>query len=80
MPITEIVRVLAGSTTSDQRRLELLYDVDGTTRPDEQTFGWPRFWIREWTGEQLTTHGPFDDEDEAVEAGDALGARGWRTA
>lgn len=78
MPITEIVRVLARCTTSDSRRLELLYDVDGTARPDEQTVGWPRFWIREWSGAAMVTHGPFDSEDDAVEAATTLGAGSWQ--
>ena len=80
MPITEIVRVLARSTTSDGRRLELLYDVDGSGKPDEETVGWPRVWIREWRGLELAeTHGPFDSEDEAVEAATGHGAGTWRT-
>ncbi len=80
MPITEIVRVLARSTTSDGRTLELLYDVDGSCKADEQTVGWPRFWIREWRGGALLDiHGPCDDEDEALERAAGMGAGSWQT-
>ena len=76
MPITEIVRVLAVSG-SPEGTLELLYDVDGSAKPDEQTVGWPRFWIRRADGR---VHGPFDDEDDAVAFGvEALGAAGWES-
>ncbi len=79
MPITEIVRVLAESDTYDGRVLELLYDVDGSAKSDEDTVGWPRFWIRERRAGRLeATHGPFDDEDEAVDFAVGLGSTRWR--
>ena len=74
MPITEIVRVLAAGGASDGARYELLYDVDGSMRPDEATLGWPRFWLRELrAGRLVRVHGPYDDEDEALNAGAGFG-------
>ena len=79
MPITEIVRVLArGRATAGS--FELLYDVTGAMLPDEQTVGWPAFWVRELRGdgveapELVATHGPFETEDEAIEFGEERGA------
>jgi|GEM_PF-1697792 len=79
MPITEIVRVLARAQ-SPTGALELLYDVTGAMLPDEETLGWPAFWVRQLQGSALiATHGPFDTEDEAVEFGElSLGAAEWR--
>ncbi len=74
MPITEIVRVLAVAEGPGGTSWELLYDVDGTMRPDEETLGWPQFWLREVReGELHATHGPFPTEDEAVEEAERRG-------
>jgi hypothetical protein len=81
MPITEIVRVLATSP-SPSGRLDLFYDVSGEMLPDEQTFGWPRFWVNQLDENQalIQRHGPFEVEDEALEFGESkLGAEGWTT-
>ncbi len=77
MPITEIVRVLAVADLPGGT-LELLYDVTGRMLPDEETVGWPAFWVRRLDGGVLVaTHGPFATEDEALERGEALGGE-WR--
>ncbi len=67
MPITEVVRILARAAFPGGT-FELLYDVTGEMLPDEQTFGWPAFWLREVDSEGVlrTVHGPFETEDEAV--------------
>jgi len=78
MPITEIVRVLAEAALPGGR-LQLLYDVTGRMLPDEETVGWPAFWVRELDprsdagGGLVATHGPFETEDEALEFGEARG-------
>lgn len=72
MPITEVVRILASAATTDGRSVGLLYDVDGTMGADEQTFGYPKFWLRI----DGASHGPFETEDDAVdEAERRFGAR-----
>lgn len=81
VPITEIVRVLATSPTPSGR-LELYYDVSGEMLPDEQTVGWPKFWVNQFDESDVLVerHGPFDIEDEALEFGELiLAAEGWTT-
>jgi hypothetical protein len=78
MPITEIVRILARAETA-AGSLELLYDVTGTMQPDEQTVGWPRFWVRELdvAGRLLRVQGPFETEDEAIAWGEEARGGAW---
>lgn len=71
MPITEIVRVLARGAAPDAG-IELFYDVDGRMGPDEEARARPFFWLR-IDGAQARTLGPFFDELEALERGEALG-------
>ncbi len=67
MPITEIVRTIAtGPGHLDGRPVTgaLAGDVDGRFGPDEDAVGYPAFWLRV-EGQVI---GPFEHEDEAVEA------------
>ncbi|NND84608.1 MAG: hypothetical protein HKN46_05605 [Acidimicrobiia bacterium] len=75
MPITEVVRVLARAEHAGGA-FELLYDVSGQMLPDEQTLGWPAFWLRclDREGVLREVLGPFPTEDEAVERAEGLGA------
>ena len=72
MPITEIVRVLARGRNATSE-VEMFYDVDGRMGPDEGACGRPHFWLklRGATGESVL--GPYDDEPDALRAGEALG-------
>ncbi|MCO4768456.1 MAG: hypothetical protein KDA24_00390 [Deltaproteobacteria bacterium] len=75
MPITEIVRILARASFPGGT-YELLYDVTGEMLPDEETLGWPAFWLRELDGDTVLqrVHGPWETEDEAIEWAEACGA------
>jgi hypothetical protein len=68
MPITEVVRILASATGRGEggaaTSVELLYDTDGHLGPDRLAIGSPSFWLRV----DGTSHGPYSDEGEAIEA------------
>jgi len=52
--------------------VELTVDVDGHFGHDEDAIGRPAFWLRV----QGRSHGPFEHEDEAVQAAEQrFGAR-----
>jgi hypothetical protein len=72
MPITEIVRVLAGGTTAEGTAVQLVYDVDGRMGPDEEATSRPWFWLRLQASVPQVL-GPFADEPEALEAAEDLG-------
>jgi hypothetical protein len=48
-------------------------------QPDEQTVGWPRFWVRELdvAGRLLRVQGPFETEDEAIAWGEEARGGAW---
>ena len=77
MPITEVVRVLTvGHGTKPDGttfHVELTYDTDGRHGSDGDAIGFPAFWLRVG-GEVL---GPYEHEDEAVDAAEALGVERW---
>lgn len=68
MPITEVVRVLAGAkglnSSGEAVWVELVYDTDGSFGPDREAIGFPSFWLRI----QGHSQGPFGDEESALEA------------
>jgi hypothetical protein len=68
MPITEVIRTLATARgqneTGDEIPVDLRVDTDGSFGKDADAMGFPCFWISV-PGELL---GPFEHEDEAVEA------------
>ena len=68
MPITEVVRVLATAkgrgASGTESMIELVYDTDGSFGPDRLAIGSPSFWLRV----EGHSHGPYGDEQAAVEA------------
>jgi len=68
VPITEVVRVLAGakgvSPDGEDLWVELVYDTDGTFGPDREAIGFPSFWLRI----RGHSHGPYIDEKSAINA------------